>query len=84
MRPDGREVAGLTCSQVMEALSAFVDGDVPADLRARIEGHVAACQLCERFGSDFVRLLEQMRRQLAAPEPLPDDVAARLRAALRA
>lgn len=83
MRPDERSVAGLTCSQVMASLSAFVDGEVPAEVRARIEAHVADCHLCERFGADFVRLLEAMRRHLTAPEPVPADVAERLRAALR-
>lgn len=84
MRPEEREVAGLTCSQVMESLSAFVDGEIPADLRARIEAHVAGCHLCERFGADFVRLLDAMRQHLAAPEPVPAEVADRLRAVLRA
>jgi anti-sigma factor RsiW len=84
VRPDEREVAGLTCSQVMEALSGLVDNDVPENLRARIEAHVADCRLCERFGADFVRLLDAMRRHLADPTPVPADVEARLRAALRA
>lgn len=82
MRPEERDVAGLTCAQVMASLSAYVDGDVPADLRARIEAHVADCRQCERFGAEFVRLLAAMRRQLTEPAPVPADVAARLQAAL--
>ncbi|MGE0812418.1 MAG: anti-sigma factor [Vicinamibacterales bacterium] len=82
MRPDEREVAGLTCSQVLASLSAYADGEVPAALAARIEAHVAECRACERFGRDFSRLLTAMRRHLAAPDPVPDEVAARLRAAL--
>lgn len=79
MRPDEREVAGLTCAQVMAALSDYADGDVPADLRARIEAHVAGCRQCEQFGAGFTALLAGMRRELAPPDPLDDDVAARLR-----
>ena len=70
MRPDDREVAGLTCAQVMRALSDYAEGDVPADLRARIEAHVAGCRQCEQFGAAFTALLAGMRRQLAAPDPV--------------
>lgn len=84
MRPDEREVAGLTCAAVMDALSDYAEGDVPAALRARIEAHVAGCRRCEQFGAGFTALLAGMRRQLAAPEPLDDDVVARLRRVLTA
>ena len=82
MRPDEREVAGLTCAQVMHALSDYAEGDVPADLRARIEAHVAGCRQCEQFGAAFAALLAGMRRQLAAPDVVDDDVVARVRRAL--
>lgn len=82
MRPDEREVAGLTCSAVMAELSHYVDGDVPDDLRARIEAHVGQCQVCERFGTGFSRLLAGMRRHLSEPEPVPGDVLDRLRGRL--
>ncbi len=84
MRPDDREVAGLTCAQVMRALSDYAEGDVPADLRARIEAHVAGCRQCEQFGAAFTALLSGMRRQLAAPDPVDDDVVARVRRAITA
>lgn len=83
MQPDDRDVAGLTCSEVMAVLSDYVDGEVPARLAARVEAHIAECRACARFGRDFARLLETMRRHLGAPEPVPDEIAARLRAAIR-
>jgi predicted anti-sigma-YlaC factor YlaD len=67
----------------MAALSAVVDREVPMALAKRIEAHVAECQACARFGHDFARLLELMRQQLATPEPVPAEVAARLMAAIR-
>lgn len=79
MRPDEREVAGLTCAQVMHALSDYAEGDVPVDLRVRIEAHVACCRQCERFGAGFFALLAGMRRELATPDPVDEDVVARLR-----
>lgn len=80
---DNRSATGLTCMQVMAALSDYVDGDVPPDLARAIEAHVAGCQACASFGRDFARLLESMRRQLGPPDPVPAEVAARLRAAIR-
>lgn len=82
MRPDEREVAGLTCAQVMAALSDYAEGEVPAEVRARIEAHVAACRQCEQFGAAFTALLAGMRRELASPDPVEDDVVARLRRAV--
>lgn len=82
MRPDEREVAGLTCSAVMTVLSEYVDGELPPALRRQVEAHVAECRQCERFGADFSRLLDAMRRQLAEPEPVETAVLDRLRAVL--
>jgi anti-sigma factor RsiW len=82
VRPDEREVAGLTCSQVMAALSDYADGDAPPDLRVRIEAHVAGCGQCAAFGGDFVALLAAMRRQLGPAGDAPADVLARVRAAI--
>jgi len=82
VRPDEREVAGLTCSAVMAALSQYMDGEVPEDVRVRIEDHVGRCRECERFGADFSRLLAGMRRHLSAPDPVPVEVLDRLRTTL--
>lgn len=82
MRPDEREVAGLTCSAVLAALSDLHDGGIEPDLARRIEAHAAACRQCESFGAGFAALLEAFRRRLADPEPVDPAVLARLRAIL--
>lgn len=82
MRPDEREVAGLTCSAVMAALSDFLDGDLADDRRRQVEAHLCQCRLCEQFGADIANLLSSLRRQLGAPEPVQDEVLARLRGSL--
>lgn len=83
MLPGERLVGGLTCSQVLADLSAYLDGELGADRRAEVEAHVSDCRNCARFGADFARLLDAVRTGLAAPQPVPPDVTARLRAALR-
>jgi anti-sigma factor RsiW len=76
-----RNVAGVWCSEVLERLSEFVDGDLPPDVEATLRAHVAGCDVCERFGGVFASLVTSLRRQ-------PDDdidpaVAGRLRARLQ-
>jgi anti-sigma factor RsiW len=83
VRPEEREVAGLTCGQVMAVLSDVVDGDIAPALGAQVEAHVAGCGQCARFGQQFVTLLGAMRQQLARPDDVPADVLACVRARLR-
>lgn len=83
MRPDEREVAGLTCSEVMADLSRYLEQDLTPARATQIEAHVTACQLCATFGQEFATLMAQVQERLRAPEPVPSDVAARLQTALR-
>lgn len=77
-----RLVGGLTCREVMAALTDYADGDVDEAVAHRIEAHVAGCDTCATFGQGFGQMLTTMRRRLREAEPLPADVAARLQAAL--
>jgi anti-sigma factor RsiW len=67
----------------MAALSEFVDGGLSQEVREQIEAHVADCNWCHQFGENFAHLLEAMRRHMAAPKSVPDDVLDRLRGALK-
>jgi len=64
-----RTVAGLTCSQVLASLSDYLDGDLPAPERARLEAHVRACDHCARFGGVFATVVRALRTSLQAGEP---------------
>lgn len=82
MRPHERVVAGLSCAEVMVDLSAYLDGELGADRAGQLEAHVRDCQACARFGAGFSGLIAQVRERLAAPDPLPAEVAERLRSRL--
>lgn len=56
-----REVAGVWCGFVLERLSDYVDGEVEAADRARIEAHLAGCGNCARFGDLFARVVGAVR-----------------------
>ena len=35
-----------TCEKLIDGLSAYLDGEVPPELRAEIEDHLATCENC--------------------------------------
>jgi anti-sigma factor RsiW len=73
-----REVAGLWCSQVLAFLSEFHDEELPPETVAQIEAHLAGCDWCERFGTQFSAMLGELVRQFAVPEALSEETIARL------
>ncbi len=36
----------IDCKHVWEHISAYIDGDVAADLRAEIDRHLETCEIC--------------------------------------
>jgi anti-sigma factor RsiW len=85
MRVEGeREVAGLLCSQVLAVLSQYLDGELDAETARRLEAHVMDCDLCRKFGREFLAVLSSLREKLAAVEPLEEPVAERLWSELEA
>ncbi|RLB54541.1 MAG: hypothetical protein DRJ42_08900 [Deltaproteobacteria bacterium] len=75
------DVGGVRCSEVLDVLSDFVDGDIDDAMRTRVEAHLQGCENCARFGKSFGGVVEAMR-SAAAPAPLDEDLIGRLKAAL--
>jgi predicted anti-sigma-YlaC factor YlaD len=73
-----REVAGLTCGQVLEHLPDYVDQALGAELRLGIEGHLRGCDACERFGGRYAEVARALRRELGAADELPPEAGERL------
>ena len=76
-----RIIAGVSCGEVLEELSEYVDGNLSPERVQQLRDHVSACHLCERFGADFVAALDALRTVGDAP-PLDPEMAERLRQAL--
>jgi anti-sigma factor RsiW len=77
-----RVVAGISCGEVLDGLSAYVDGELPAERRERVEEHLRGCDVCARFGGEFKATIRALRAHLLRPAPLPPAVQTWLRAAL--
>lgn len=82
MPPLDRSIAGITCREVLEALSGYIDGELGPERAAQLEAHVLECRECERFGGTIGALVSTVRRVLQEPRGLEPDVEARLRARL--
>jgi anti-sigma factor RsiW len=59
-----REVAGITCREVLASLSDFVDGNLSDAEVAAVHGHLAGCRNCEAFGGRFTGVLAALRATL--------------------
>lgn len=61
MRPEPE----LTCAQLVELVTDYLEGRLPADQRQRFDEHVAVCEGCAAY-------LEQMRATIATAGRLRD------------
>ena len=48
---------GLTCHEVVELVTEYLEGALPDETRRRVEDHLALCDGCTRY-------LEQMRETI--------------------
>jgi anti-sigma factor RsiW len=71
----------LSCREMAEHLSDYIDGDLREDLRALIDAHRGDCPPCEAFVRTLARTVEIVRAQ--PREPLSSARKRALAAALR-
>lgn len=79
--PGEKVVAGLTCGAVLDRLSDYLDAELGADDRARLEAHLRGCEGCARFGGELRATVRALKAHLAAA-PLPEAFHDRLRRAI--
>jgi len=79
--PGEKVVAGLSCGQVLERLSDYLDDELPAQERAHLEEHLRGCEGCARFGGDLAATVRALKAHLEA-DRLPGGFRERLRGAL--
>lgn len=72
----------IACISGVELLMDYLEGVVPADLRAELDAHVAGCPRCAAFVASYLETPRILREATAAT--LPAELEASLRAFLRA
>lgn len=74
-----RVVAGIACGEVLDRLSAYVDGELSPGDREQLEAHLRGCDACQRFGGQFRATVKALRDHLSRARPLPQALRERLR-----
>jgi anti-sigma factor RsiW len=77
-----RVVAGVSCGEVLDQLSAYLDGELSLPERERLEGHLRGCEGCATFGGEFRATVQALRSDLLRPAVLPLSFRERLQSAL--
>jgi len=75
-------LSGTECQEVLRELEVYLDGEMPADEAARVEGHLAECSPCfqrQEFVSNLRRIV---REKCGRAERLPDAARDRIRRAV--
>lgn len=63
-------VGGLSCGQVLERLSDYLDEELGDQARGAVEEHLRGCDGCTRFGGEFRATVRALRDHLlVAPTP---------------
>jgi predicted anti-sigma-YlaC factor YlaD len=68
----------MRCSRARKQLSAYIDDELAARMRARVERHLAGCPECRRRTHDLSRLVQSVRT-VATVEPSDEFRSATLR-----
>lgn len=71
----------VTCRQLVDLLSDYVDGELPPKLRRQLEAHVQDCEPCMAFINTF-KQTQTMARTLHS-EDMPPELRQRLHDFLR-
>lgn len=77
---------GAMCQEVLTFLSAYLDGELPPDVVAAFDGHIAECPSCVAYIESYRQTIELGKRALAEEgegAALPEDLVRAVLAARR-
>jgi len=67
-----------TCHQLLDSLSAYVDGELKEELCQEIERHMADCEDCRIVVDTLKKTIELYHQTVESKPTLPSDVRMRL------
>jgi anti-sigma factor (TIGR02949 family) len=80
--PGEKVVAGLSCGDVLDHLSDYLDDELAAQERTQVEEHLRGCEGCARFGGELRATVRALKEHLTRAGGLPRGFKERLRKAL--
>jgi len=75
------EANDLSCQELVELVTEYLDGALPTDARARFEAHLTTCDGCTAYLDELRATIELAGR--VEPEALTDEAREGLLAAFR-
>lgn len=57
-------MTGSDCKESIDSLLAYLEGELPEDVRRRVEAHLAACPPCEAVLNSYRETPELCRKAL--------------------
>jgi anti-sigma factor RsiW len=75
------ELADLPCQELVELVTAYLDGDLDAETQARFEEHISGCPGCATYLDQFRQTIELLGT--LDSERLSDESLAEMRRAFR-
>ena len=68
--------SGLTCREIVELVTMYLEGDLRPSVRRRFEAHIGSCEACTAY---LAQMRETLRILGSVPhEPLPPRLEAEL------
>jgi anti-sigma factor RsiW len=65
----------VTCKELIEFLSEYLDGGLPSDVAAAFEKHLAICPDCVAYIASYHQTIDLAKKAIVGPDsPVPDDV----------
>ncbi len=76
MKAFGRRAKAMMCQELVEVLTDYLEGTLPAPDRKRLEAHLQVCPHCSRYLEQFRLTIQTAGRLKAAelPEELKDQL----------
>jgi len=65
----------LTCKELVELVTEYLEGTLPDDLRVRMENHLSGCDGCTNYLEQMrktIRLTGQLREESLTPHQRDD------------
>ena len=78
------EKSTIECGDIEALFGDFVEDDLPATLRARVDRHIKGCADCRQFQKEYCDVIQLARELGEEVTPAPVGVQNRLREALNA